>query len=108
MRRSILWRGVVFGVGTYTVLAQIVSEAVGVDPDKVEVVLGDSALPMGPFSGGSMVTASLIPAVLEAAKKATHNLKMAAATSSPFAGQAKGSTSDRWSALRTGAQNGEH
>jgi xanthine dehydrogenase YagR molybdenum-binding subunit len=76
------------GTGTYTVLAQIVSEAVGVDPDKVEVVLGDSALPTGPFSGGSMVTASLIPAVLEAARKAVQKLKMAAATSSPFAGQA--------------------
>src|SRR5260370_1604277 len=76
------------GTGTYTVLAQIVSEAVGVDPDKVEVVLGDSALPTGPFSGGSMVTASLIPAVLEAAKKAIQKLKLAAATSRPFAGHA--------------------
>jgi xanthine dehydrogenase YagR molybdenum-binding subunit len=75
------------GTGTYTMLAQIVGEALGVDTDKIEVVLGDSALPTGPLSGGSMVTASLVPAVLEAAKKATQKLKFAATTAGPFSGQ---------------------
>src|SRR6202007_1148406 len=58
------------GTGTYTMLAQMVSEALGVDTKKIEVVLGDSALPVGPMSGGSMVTASLVPAILEAAENA--------------------------------------
>jgi xanthine dehydrogenase YagR molybdenum-binding subunit len=75
------------GTGTYTMLAQITGEALGVDPDKIEVVLGDSALPTGPLSGGSMVTASLVPAVLEAAKKATQKLQFAATTTSSFSGQ---------------------
>jgi xanthine dehydrogenase YagR molybdenum-binding subunit len=68
-------------------LAQIAGEALGIDPDKIEVVLGDSALPTGPLSGGSMVTASLVPAVLEAAKKATQKIQFAATTAGPFSGQ---------------------
>ncbi|HEX6563439.1 MAG TPA: xanthine dehydrogenase family protein molybdopterin-binding subunit [Chthoniobacterales bacterium] len=75
------------GTGTYTMLAQIVGEALGIDPDKIEVVLGDSALPTGPLSGGSMVTASLVPAVLEAAKNAIQKVQFAATTASPFSGQ---------------------
>jgi xanthine dehydrogenase YagR molybdenum-binding subunit len=75
------------GTGTYTMLAQIVGEALGIDPDKIEVVLGDSALPTGPLSGGSMVTASLVPAVLEAAKKAFEKVQFAATTVGPFSGQ---------------------
>jgi xanthine dehydrogenase YagR molybdenum-binding subunit len=75
------------GTGTYTMLAQIVGEALGIDPDKIEVVLGDSALPAGPLSGGSMVTASLVPAVLEAAKKASEKVQFAATTAGPFSGQ---------------------
>ena len=75
------------GTGTYTMLAQIVGEALGIDPDKIEVVLGDSALPTGPLSGGSMVTASLVPAVLEAAKKASQKAQFAATTTGPFSGQ---------------------
>jgi len=75
------------GTGTYTMLAQIVAEALGIDPDKIEVVLGDSALPTGPLSGGSMVTASLVPAVLEAAKNASQKVQFAATTAGPFSGQ---------------------
>jgi xanthine dehydrogenase YagR molybdenum-binding subunit len=75
------------GTGTYTMLAQIAGEALGIDPDKIEVVLGDSALPTGPLSGGSMVTASLVPAVLEAAKKAAQKIQFAATTAGPFSGQ---------------------
>lgn len=59
------------GGGTYTLIAQIVSHETGVPLHKIDVVLGDSALPPGPISGGSWATASVVPAVLEAAKKAT-------------------------------------
>ena len=58
------------GTGTYTVLSQIVSEKIGIPHDRIEVVLGDTNLPPGPISGGSWATASLIPAVLQAAGKA--------------------------------------
>lgn len=66
------------GTGTYTVLAQILSDKVGLSLDKCEVVLGDSSLPPGPLSGGSMATASLIPAVSKAADKAIASLLSAA------------------------------
>jgi xanthine dehydrogenase YagR molybdenum-binding subunit len=77
------------GGGTYTVLAQIVSHATGIPVSRIDVVLGDSALPTGPISGGSWVTASVTPAVLEAAQKASQALLLAAVKSegSPFKGK---------------------
>jgi xanthine dehydrogenase YagR molybdenum-binding subunit len=66
------------GTGTYTVLSQIVSEKTGIPHDKIEVVLGDSALPAGPISGGSWATASAIPAVMDAIEKAQQILFMVA------------------------------
>ncbi len=58
------------GTGTYTVLSLIVSEKTGIPTDRIEVVLGDTALPPGAISGGSWATASLIPAVTDAVEKA--------------------------------------
>jgi len=70
------------GTGTYTNLAQIASEKTGVPLDKIEVALGDTSLPAGPISGGSMATASVIPAVLAAADRAISSL-LSTATSTP-------------------------
>ena len=42
--------------------------------DKVEVVLGDTTLPPGPISGGSMATGSVVPAVFAAADSAIASL----------------------------------
>jgi xanthine dehydrogenase YagR molybdenum-binding subunit len=67
------------GTGTYTILAQIVGEKTGLPLDKIEVVLGDTALPPGPISGGSWATASVIPAVSQAAQNAMQ-IVLAAAT----------------------------
>jgi xanthine dehydrogenase YagR molybdenum-binding subunit len=74
------------GGGTYTVLAQVVSHVTGIPVNKVDVVLGDSSLPAGPISGGSWVTASLVPSVLEASQNAGKALLLAAVRSdgSPF------------------------
>ena len=70
------------GTGTYTNLAQIASEKTGVSLDNIEVALGDTSLPAGPISGGSMATASVIPAVLAAADRAIGSL-LSTATSTP-------------------------
>jgi xanthine dehydrogenase YagR molybdenum-binding subunit len=74
------------GTGTYTILAQLAAEKAGVTLEKVEVALGDTSLPEGPVSGGSMATASVIPAVLEAADEAIKSLLTVATTTrgSPF------------------------
>src|SRR5207253_1975 len=62
------------------------SEKTGVPLDKIEVALGDTSLPEGPTSGGSMVTGSMVPAVFEAADKAIESLLTIATTApgSPF------------------------
>ncbi len=68
------------GTGTYTVLAQLTAQRAGVPLDKIEVVLGDTSLPAGPISGGSMVTGSVIPAVFAAADNAIASLLNIAVT----------------------------
>lgn len=70
------------GTGTYTILAQLASERTGVPLDKIEAVLGDSSLPAGPISGGSMVTGSIVPAVFAAADNAIGSL-LSIATMTP-------------------------
>jgi len=74
------------GTGTYTILAQLVSDKTGVPVDKVEVALGDTSLPEGPVSGGSLATGSIVPAVFAATDNAiTSLLQIATATpGSPF------------------------
>lgn len=77
------------GTGTYTIFAQIVSDRTGIRVDKIRVVLGDSALPPGPTSGGSTATATVLPAIADATDRA---VKVAIATAiataeSPFHGK---------------------
>ncbi len=76
------------GTGTYTVVAQMAADRLGIDPHLVNVKIGDSRFPPGPTSGGSTATAGLVPAVLSAAENAVVNLLQAASTdsSSPFSG----------------------
>lgn len=58
------------GTGTYTVIAQMVSELTGLPLDRVDVLIGDTRLPPGPMSGGSMATGSLVPAIQQATREA--------------------------------------
>jgi xanthine dehydrogenase YagR molybdenum-binding subunit len=58
------------GTGMYTIMAQTAAAGLGLDPTLVTVKLGDSTLPKAPVSGGSQSTASVLPAVDDAAKQA--------------------------------------
>jgi xanthine dehydrogenase YagR molybdenum-binding subunit len=58
------------GTGMYTMMAQTCGDGLGIDPAMVEVKLGDSTLPKAPVSGGSQSTASVTPAVKDAAMQA--------------------------------------
>jgi xanthine dehydrogenase YagR molybdenum-binding subunit len=51
------------GNGLYTVLATEAANKLGVAVDKIDVLLGDTALPPAGLSGGSSTTGSLIPAL---------------------------------------------
>ncbi|MBV9861584.1 MAG: xanthine dehydrogenase family protein molybdopterin-binding subunit [Alphaproteobacteria bacterium] len=76
------------GTGTYTVMAQLAADALGMPIHRVRFDLGDSAFPKAPVSGGSQTAASVGPAVLaavEAARKQLFTLALAG-DASPFAG----------------------
>ncbi|MCB1883945.1 MAG: xanthine dehydrogenase family protein molybdopterin-binding subunit [Geminicoccaceae bacterium] len=79
------------GTGTYTVLAQAAAGLLGVALDRVEVELGDTNLPAGPISGGSVATASSVSAIMKAAEAIRLRLATAATTSNdgPLAGKDK-------------------
>jgi len=60
--------GVDIGTGTYTVLAQVVADALGVSRDQIAVSLGESTYPRAPVAGGSLLSGSLAPVVHAAAE----------------------------------------
>jgi xanthine dehydrogenase YagR molybdenum-binding subunit len=74
------------GTGTYTIFAQVLHEKTGVPLDRIDVILGDSALPDGPMSGGSMVTGSVLNAIAAGAENAIKRLQQVAASTagSPY------------------------
>jgi xanthine dehydrogenase YagR molybdenum-binding subunit len=55
------------GMGTTTVLAQVVADELRVTPDDVDVEYGDSDLPLTAGAGGSAQAASITAAVVDAA-----------------------------------------
>ena len=57
------------GTGTRSVIAGTLAKAFGLEPQDIEVRIGDSSLPEGPGSGGSRVTASIVPPMLAAIEK---------------------------------------
>ncbi|MGH9529719.1 MAG: xanthine dehydrogenase family protein molybdopterin-binding subunit [Terriglobales bacterium] len=58
------------GTGTYTIMSQVASDALGIPIKLIDVKLGDTNLPKAPVSGGSMSAASVTPAVKAAATQA--------------------------------------
>ena len=76
------------GTGMYTMIAQTAADALNMDPALIEVKLGDSLLPKAPVSGGSQSTASVTPAVREAAMQMKLKLAEVAINdpTSPFHG----------------------
>jgi xanthine dehydrogenase YagR molybdenum-binding subunit len=76
------------GGGTYTTMAQIVSDVIGVPVERIRTNLGDSRLPPAPVSGGSMTTASILPAVRKAARNALTKIVESALSTgdAPFVG----------------------
>ncbi|OZI55978.1 xanthine dehydrogenase family protein molybdopterin-binding subunit [Bordetella genomosp. 4] len=76
------------GTGTYTILAQLVSAETGMALDRIQIGLGDTRFPPGPVSGGSAATASIVPAALEATRKAVRAAcRLAVGKDGPYAGQ---------------------
>ncbi len=76
------------GTGAYTILGQVAADVLGVADEQIWVELGDSDLPSGPMSGGSVTTGSAGSAVHMAAMALREKLlAVATAGTGPFAGR---------------------
>jgi xanthine dehydrogenase YagR molybdenum-binding subunit len=80
------------GTGMYTMIAQTAARFLGLRPAQIEVQLGDSTLPKAPVSGGSQSTASVTPAVEDAASQVKRKLAQLAINDphSPLHGVSEG------------------
>jgi xanthine dehydrogenase YagR molybdenum-binding subunit len=78
------------GTGTYTVMAQVAADALGLAPDRVAVRLGDTRLPESHPAIGSSTAANATAAVMLAAKAARDKAVELAikGRDAPFAGSA--------------------
>jgi xanthine dehydrogenase YagR molybdenum-binding subunit len=76
------------GTGTYTIFAQVIHARTGVPLNRIDVFLGDTSLPAGPTSGGSMATSAVLPATTSAVNEAVNRLLHIATLTpaSPFHG----------------------
>jgi xanthine dehydrogenase YagR molybdenum-binding subunit len=55
------------GTGTYTIMAQVAADMLGLPIDSISIKLGDSSLPSSPVEGGSWMAASISHAIKNAA-----------------------------------------
>jgi xanthine dehydrogenase YagR molybdenum-binding subunit len=55
------------GTGTYTIMAQVAADTLGLPLDNISIKLGDSTLPQAPVEGGSWMAASVSNAIVTTA-----------------------------------------
>jgi xanthine dehydrogenase YagR molybdenum-binding subunit len=55
------------GTGTYTIMAQVAADMLGLPLDNISIKLGDSTLPQCPVEGGSWIAASVCNAIVTTA-----------------------------------------
>jgi xanthine dehydrogenase YagR molybdenum-binding subunit len=56
------------GTGTYTIMAQVAADALGLPLDSISIKLGDSSLPQSPVEGGSWIAASVANGIVTTAE----------------------------------------
>ncbi len=95
------------GCGTYTVMAQVAADALGLPIERVRFELGDTSLPEAPISAGSMTMESVGSAIDAACAEARRQLvaKAIGDPGSPLHGAAADDVviEDGWLRTRTGA-----
>lgn len=76
------------GTGTYTIMAQVAADMLGLPIDNISVKLGDSTLPQCPVEGGSWIASSVCNAIANTARTVRGDvLELAKATKdSPLSG----------------------
>lgn len=63
------------GTGAYTVIAMTAAETLGLPVENIRVEIGDSIMPDGGLAGGSQMTATLAPAIVNACQKVLETAK---------------------------------
>ncbi len=66
------------GTGTYTIMAQVAADMLGLPLDNVTIKLGDSTLPQSPVEGGSWIAASVSNGIVTTAGAVREELLRAA------------------------------
>ena len=76
------------GTGTYTIMAQVAADMLGLPLDSISIKLGDSTLPQSPVEGGSWMAASVSHAIAVTADAVRKELLRLAGkiSDSPLAG----------------------
>jgi xanthine dehydrogenase YagR molybdenum-binding subunit len=80
------------GTGTYTIMAQVAADMLGLPLDNISIKLGDSSLPQSPVEGGSWIAASVSNGIATTAEAICDELlRLAKQTpNSPLANTAPG------------------
>jgi xanthine dehydrogenase YagR molybdenum-binding subunit len=73
------------GTGTYTIMAQVAADMLGLPIENISVKLGDSSLPQCPLEGGSWIASSVCNAIANTARAVRGEL-LKLAKDSPLAG----------------------
>jgi xanthine dehydrogenase YagR molybdenum-binding subunit len=78
------------GTGTYTIMAQVAADRLGLPLDAITIRLGDSSLPQSPVAGGSWIATSVANGIVTTAAAIRDELLRMAQQmpGSPFAGAA--------------------
>jgi xanthine dehydrogenase YagR molybdenum-binding subunit len=76
------------GTGTYTIMAQVAADMLGLPLESISIKLGDSSLPPSPLEGGSWIAATVSNAIAATAHDIRHDLLTLAKTvpGSPLGG----------------------
>jgi xanthine dehydrogenase YagR molybdenum-binding subunit len=62
------------GTGTYTIMAQVAADMLGLPLDNISIKLGDSSLPQSPVEGGSWIAASVANGIAATAQAISDEL----------------------------------
>ncbi len=78
------------GTGTYTIMAQVAADMLGLPLESIDIKLGDSSLPQSPVEGGSWIAASVSNGIVTTCDAVREQLLQYAMTmpNSPLAGAA--------------------
>ncbi len=61
------------GTGTYTIMAQVAADTLGLPLESIDIKLGDSTLPQSPVEGGSWIAASVSNGIVNTANSVRGN-----------------------------------